>query len=107
MGAGTGATWEEVLAECEHAAAEAEALLHAGVGDVAAGIHGAWMPPIGLDLSSLPAELHDRARAIHHRQQRLQTELVAAMRLLEQRDVLSSGQGQTAPKQSILFDRSA
>lgn len=91
-------TWEQVLADCEAAAAAAEALL-AGVPEsdpevvAARAEYDLWQ----LNLPPLPTELLDRAHAVHQRQQRLEAALRSAMMVIDQHRHLSSDGAESRP----------
>lgn len=108
MPSGARPSWEQVLAECEAAAADAENLLRNKPGfDPAVVAERAAYDLWQLNLPPLPAELHDRARAVHERQLQLQAKLLAAMTILEhQVQLASDGSGHTTPE-PIYLDRSA
>jgi hypothetical protein len=102
MAAG-GPSWDEVLAECEATADEAERLLRSrGALDVEAFASRSAFDLWQLSLPPLPAELTDRARAVHSRQQRIQAELIEAMTGVHQQIVMSSSTSDDRPAAQFL-----
>jgi hypothetical protein len=100
-------TWEQVLAECEAAAADAEELLQAKAEfDPAQFATPSAVDLWQLSLPPLPVELHERAHAVHERQLRLQRELVSAMLVVDQHVQLASD-GAQLPQRPVYLDRSA
>jgi hypothetical protein len=107
MATGNRPGWEQVLADCEASAAEAEELLRSRSKidperfQVQREVD-LWQ----LNLPPLPAELVGRARAVHERQLHLQAELVVAMTSVSNQLQLSSDGGPSG-QQPLYLDRSA
>ncbi|HEY2042597.1 MAG TPA: hypothetical protein VGH11_07975 [Jatrophihabitans sp.] len=107
MSLGDRPSWEQVLAECEAAAAEAEELLQARNGfDFERFAAQRAVDLRQLNLPPLPAELRDRAKSVHERQLQLQTELVTAMTSVSNQLRLSSDGG-PSDQHPMYLDRSA
>ena len=98
--------WEQVLAECEAAAAAAEALLNAkGELDAETIAAQSALDLWKLNMPPLPDELQDRARAVHRRQLDLQAKLVASMSMIEHQVRFATDGAQSSRKPQFL-DRS-
>jgi hypothetical protein len=100
-------TWEDVLDECEQAAAEAEALVRSRPGEPAIDVGASWLNLWQLNLPPLPADLMPRAQRVHSRHLQLQAAIVVAMHQLAQQDRLASNGVEKTARQSYYFDKSA
>ncbi|UQX87947.1 hypothetical protein M6D93_16815 [Jatrophihabitans telluris] len=99
--------WTEVLARCEAAAAEAEALLdHRATFDPDRFAELTAVDLWSLSLPALPDELHERARAVHQRQLSLQADLIAAMTDVRH-EIAMFAAAEPPPGPSRYLDRSA
>jgi hypothetical protein len=98
-------SWEDVLASFEATAEQGESLLHKdGDHEAALALMAAGIDPWQAALPALPADLRDRAEAVHRRQLLLADDLRTAMVSIKRQEQLTTD-GAASSRGSVYVDR--